>query len=141
MSNGKAKKPVWPPPKLDTRCDDFFQTETERAYTQHLFNEWYAERIEPLGPGVAVTGDYDPAEDVCYWSNISEDCDTHRAILIGIEPIREPSAEIERLKEREAKLVASLESISRNSCCGTCQEAKLVALAALEANKAAKDEQ
>lgn len=32
---------------------------------------------------------------------------------------------------RDAKLRAALESISKNTCCGDCQEAKLVAIEAL----------
>lgn len=35
------------------------------------------------------------------------------------------------LAARVQKLEAALESISKNSCCDTCQEAKLVALKAL----------
>lgn len=35
------------------------------------------------------------------------------------------------LADREAKLVEALRSIAANTCCGTCQEAALVARAAL----------
>jgi len=35
-------------------------------------------------------------------------------------------------RNRDIKLTEALESISKNSCCNTCQEAKLVALSALK---------
>lgn len=41
------------------------------------------------------------------------------------------SNRIEELEKCFAVAVQALESISKNGCCGTCQEAKLVALSAL----------
>lgn len=36
------------------------------------------------------------------------------------------------LKAENERLRAALQSIAKNSCCGSCQEAKLVAIKALE---------
>ena len=40
--------------------------------------------------------------------------------------------EIEKLRAQNKKLVEALTSISKNSCCETCQQAKLVAIQALD---------
>ena len=40
-----------------------------------------------------------------------------------------------KLKEENARLREALESISKNACCESCQEAKKVAINALKENK------
>src|SRR5262245_20415989 len=53
------------------------------------------------------------------------------AINLGVRQAKEYDAEILREKEINRRLVEGLTSISKNSCCGQCQEAKLVAEKAL----------
>jgi hypothetical protein len=45
--------------------------------------------------------------------------------------------EIDKLADRVAALTAALESIAKNTCCDRCQEAALVARAALDATPGA----
>lgn len=74
-------KPIWPPPKPNFWGD------------REACNAWYAEHIESLGPAVEVTGylndDGSPSE---FDSNPTSHA-THTALLIGITPIREETAD------------------------------------------------
>ena len=48
------------------------------------------------------------------------------------EDMQRLSDQVDYLSDENAKLQAALESIANNTCCEGCQEAKRVALAALE---------
>jgi vacuolar-type H+-ATPase subunit I/STV1 len=68
----------------------------------------------------------------------------NRRLLLEAEALSEAhyrsNESVKELVEREAALIRALGSISRNSCCDTCQEAKLFAISALEANRKARGE-
>lgn len=59
------------------------------------FRKWWNENIESLGPAKEVQGHIDTS---CkpwgfHFSNVGKSTDTTRALLIGIEPLAEPSAD------------------------------------------------
>jgi hypothetical protein len=86
MSTSK-KATTWPPPK--PAAIKAFEHSRE---IRDILNTWYTQHIEPLGPGVEVTG-FKESDGTIKYGDYHSSSDTHSAILIGITEIHEPTAE------------------------------------------------
>lgn len=101
-------KKQWPPSLIPK--DEFHHTED-----WYLFNKWYAENIESLDEGVQVTGI--PGYD---WSANPNSQDTHKALLIGIQPIKEPNAE--QLLEEIVQFTSAIDSTPLGKAIGNARK-------------------
>jgi hypothetical protein len=91
MSKIKNKQLVWPPPKpkFERYDSSWF---ANKIVTDTHFDIWWSEYIEPLGPGVEVTG-FKESDGTIKYGDYHSSSDTHSAILIGITEIHEPTAD------------------------------------------------
>lgn len=59
--------------------------------------QWFFHNVEPLNKmfeeGVEVTGEYCDLSERNYWNTIKKMDDTHKAILLNIQPIKAETAE------------------------------------------------
>lgn len=79
-------------------------------YQRFCLDNWFENNVEPVNEairnGVEVYGCYDPKlEDKYAFTYCPDDCDTHKALLIDIQPIKP--------KSREAQLEEVLREIVR----------------------------
>jgi hypothetical protein len=95
-------KAKWPPLRItfgeDQNIRHKYSTDTIKDF-QRLANLWFSENIESLGPASEVFWKEAPVTSYqCMHWHGPEKIHTHRAILIGIEPLKEETAE-DLLKE------------------------------------------
>lgn len=84
----------WPPlkPSFSTGAHiDWSFNSTLQIITLGEFDSWWKEHIEPLGPGIKTRGYI--VKGCHIFDQSGTLYDSHRAILIGIEPIKKQSAE------------------------------------------------
>ncbi len=104
LSAGKRKESrmKWPPPKpnfeLIKRMEVIgFGQKKEfiefRGISEEGFNIWYEQHITSLGSGELVYGEYPYDDGVFTWFSWQVPSAKNKAIIIGIEPITEPTAD------------------------------------------------